>query len=47
MKKLNNEEMLNIVGGGVSSKLIWGIVGGALVFLVGLFDGIISPKKCN
>jgi len=47
MQKLNNEEMLKVKGGGISSKLIWGLVGGAIVFLIGLFDGIISPKKCN
>ena len=45
--KLNNEEMLDVKGGGISSKLIWGIVGSALVFLVGLMDGLVNPKKCN
>ena len=47
MQKLNNEELLKLKGGGISSKLIWGIVGGTIVFLVGLIEGIISPKKCN
>jgi len=45
--KLNNEEMLKVTGGGISSKLIWGIVGSAIVFIVGLIDGIVNPKKCN
>lgn len=47
MSNLNNEEMLNIQGGGITSKFIWGIIGGAVVFLIGVFDGIVSPKKCN
>ena len=47
MKKLNNEEMISIKGGGISSTFIWGIIGGAVVFLIGVLDGIVSPKKCN
>lgn len=47
MNILSNEELLNINGGGISSKLIFGIIGGALVFLIGVFDGLVSPKKCN
>lgn len=47
MKNLNNEEMLVVKGGGFSSKLVWGIIGGAVVFLIGIIDGIVSPKKCN
>lgn len=45
--KINNEEMIKVIGGGVSSKLIWGIVGSAIVFVVGLIDGLVNPKKCN
>lgn len=47
MQKLNNEEMLKVKGGGISTRLIWGIIGGAVVFVIGVIDGIISPKKCN
>lgn len=45
--KLNNEEMLKVTGGGISSKVIWGIVGSAIIFIAGLIDGIVNPKKCN
>lgn len=47
MKNLNNEELLRVSGGGITSKLLWGIVGSALVFIIGVIDGIVSPKKCN
>lgn len=45
MKSLNNEEMLEVKGG--ASKLVWGIIGGALVFIIGVIDGIVNPRKCN
>lgn len=47
MNKLSNEELVNVVGGGAFSKAVWGIIGGAVVFLIGVLDGIVSPKKCN
>jgi len=47
MKSLNNNEMIEIRGGGISSKLIFGILGGAIVFLIGVVDGIINPRACN
>lgn len=47
MIKLNNEELTKINGGGVLSKSLWGLIGGAVVFLIGVLDGIVSPKKCN
>ncbi len=47
MKILNNEEMLAVEGGAVSLKLIAGIIGAAAVFVIGVIDGIINPKKCN
>ena len=47
MNKLNNDEMLNVVGGGIAKNLIYGIIGGTLVFLIGFFDGIINPSRCN
>ena len=44
---LNNEEMLEVKGGSISSiYLSLGIIGGAIVFLSGVIDGIIHPKKC-
>lgn len=47
MINLNNEELTTIKGGGISSKLLWGIIGGTVVFLIGVLDGLVSPKKCN
>ena len=44
MKKLNNEEMLNVKGG--AGKL-WGVLGAGIVFLIGLIDGLLNPRKCN
>ncbi len=43
---LDNEELLTITGGAFKLKLI-SIVGGFVVFLIGVVDGIINPKKCN
>lgn len=47
MKELNNEEMMNVSGGGLSVSAMFGIIGGAIVFLIGFVDGIIHPKKCS
>lgn len=47
MSNLSNEELIVVTGGGISSKLLWGIVGSALVFIIGVIDGLLSPKKCN
>ena len=44
--KLNNEEMLNVKGGAITAKLA-SLIGGAVIFLIGLVDGFINPKKCN
>lgn len=44
--KLNNEEMSKVMGGAISFKIA-AIIGGIIVFAVGLIDGIINPKKCN
>lgn len=45
MKELNNEEMLNIKGGGVSNFI--GLIGAGIVFVIGVIDGLINPRKCN
>lgn len=47
MKILNNEEMINIKGGGIGSKFFISIIGGTIVFFIGIIDGLINPKKCN
>ena len=46
MKELNNEEMLNIKGGAFGYKLA-SIIGGAIIFVIGVIDGFMNPKKCN
>jgi len=43
MKVLNNEEMMNIKGGGISAGLK-ALIGGAIVFLLGVIDGHINLK---
>ena len=45
--KLNNEEMIEVKGGAINYKFLAGIVGGAVVFLIGLIDGLLNPRKCN
>ena len=45
MKKLNDEEMINVKGGAISLKII-GAIGAAVVFVIGVIDGLIHPKKC-
>lgn len=46
MKVLNDEEMMNINGGGFNIGIAFGITAG-ITFLIGLIDGIIRPLKCN
>ncbi len=45
MTKLNNLE-LKKVRGGISGWAIAGIISGC-IFLIGVFDGISRPIKCN
>ena len=44
--RLNNEEMLSVKGGAITTKIA-SLIGGAVIFLIGLVDGFINPKKCN
>lgn len=46
MKKMNEMELKNSKGGAISAWGIAGIVAGA-IFIIGLFDGIARPLKCN
>ena len=46
MKRLNNEEMMNIKGGAIGWKILAAIGAGA-IFIIGVVDGFINPKKCN
>lgn len=46
MKELEQKELMEVQGGAL--KLGFGLViGGAIVFLIGLIDGFIRPLKCN
>lgn len=44
MEKLQNVELMNVYGG---AKLLWGIIGGLGILIVGIIDGFINPNKCN
>ena len=46
MKKINNEQLKGVKGGGVNWSLVAGI-GAVASFLIGVIDGLINPKKCN
>lgn len=46
MKKLKKDEMLKI-NGGAASFGVWALIGGGIVFLIGLIDGFVRPLKCN
>lgn len=47
MKVLNNEEMLNVVGGASLIKRGWTVVLAGASFVIGLIGGLINPAKCN
>jgi len=47
MKRLNDEEMIEVQGGAFSYKALLGLVGAGIVFLIGVIDGLINPRKCN
>lgn len=38
------EELISIYGGGIGK---YSIIASAIVFLIGFFDGLINPMKCN
>ncbi len=46
MKKLKDNELKKVEGGGVNIGL-WIGIGAGISFLIGLVDGIIRPLKCN
>ena len=45
MQVLNNEEMISVKGGAFNLTIATAIAG-VVVFLVGVIDGLIHPKKC-
>lgn len=47
MERLNNEEMLEVKGGAAGKGLLFSIIGGAVVFVIGIIDGLFNPRKCN
>ena len=42
---MNEYELSQIVGGAKYGKI--GVLGGIIVFLLGVLDGYINPSKCN
>ena len=46
MKILKEEELKNMKGGALGSKLIMALVSGG-AFLIGLIDGVLRPLKCR
>ena len=46
MEQINKEELKNINGGGLSLLGAAVLIAGA-VFLIGVIDGYVNPKKCN
>lgn len=44
MKELDNRELKQINGGGVGTLLL---IGGGIVFLIGVIDGYVRPLACN
>lgn len=46
MINLNDKELMDVSGGGISIGLIAGI-GAGIAFLVGILDGFVRPLKCR
>lgn len=46
MKKLNQKQLMNIHGGGISLG-IGLLIGAGVVFIIGVIDGFMRPLKCN
>lgn len=46
MKKVEDNELKNIQGGGFSWGIAAGIVAG-ITFIIGVIDGYVNPVKCN
>ena len=44
MEVLNNDEMLEVKGGGLG---LWLAIGAAIVFAIGVLDGISNPTACR
>ena len=46
MSKLTKEELHKIKGGGLSVGA-YILIGGIVVFVIGIIDGYVRPLKCN
>ncbi len=44
MNELSKKELKKINGGGIGLGFL---IGGGLVFLIGVVDGFVRPLKCN
>lgn len=47
MKQIDEKELKKINGGGTISGWAIAGIGAVVAFVVGIFDGIVHPKKCN
>lgn len=45
MKTLSNKELKEVKGGAAVGAYI--LIGGLIVFLIGVIDGYVRPLKCN
>ncbi len=45
MKNLNNNELKEINGG--ANFLLWSVLGGIGLLILGTLDGLFNPGKCN
>lgn len=46
MRRLKNEEMINIEGG-ADPVLVGTAIGAIVTFIIGILSGYSNPKKCN
>ena len=44
MQELDSKELKAINGGGIGT---WLLIGGGIVFLIGVIDGYVRPLACN
>ena len=47
MNYLNEQELINIKGGAFVLKGAYAVIGGAVVFIIGLINGLVRPYGCS